>query len=51
MYCPKCQTSYGVTKIVINFQNLPVEENVDPNYCPVCGYKVKENKDEVLPKL
>ena len=43
MYCPKCQTSYSASKIIINMQNLPVEVSVDPVYCPVCGYHKEED--------
>ena len=37
MYCPKCRTTYSIKKTVINFQNLPVDEDVEAKYCPVCG--------------
>ena len=38
MYCPKCRTTYTITKTVINFQNLPVDEDVEAKYCPICGW-------------
>ncbi len=47
MYCPKCRTTYTITKTVINFQNLPVDEDVEAKYCPVCG-TYKTNKDEIV---
>ena len=43
MYCPKCKISYHITKTIINFQNLPVDEEVEGEYCPVCGYHIKNN--------
>lgn len=47
MYCPKCQTTYSITKTIINLRNLPVDVDVDANYCPVCGFKVKNNNEDV----
>ena len=38
MYCPKCDTTYSVTKTIINLHNLPVDENVEAKFCPVCGW-------------
>lgn len=41
MYCPKCDTTYSVTKTIINLYNLPVDENVEAKFCPVCGWSNK----------
>ena len=38
MYCPKCDTGYSITKTIINFQNLPVDESVEGKFCPICGW-------------
>lgn len=38
MYCPNCETTYSITKTIINLHNLPVDENVEAKFCPVCGW-------------
>lgn len=45
MYCPKCKKTYSATRTIINLQNLPVDEEFDPYFCPVCGWcRVKEEE-------
>ena len=49
MYCPKCDTTYTITKTIINFQNLPVEEVIkDVKYCPICGQKIGQIETKKL---
>lgn len=38
MFCPKCNVSYSVTKTIINLHNLPVDEDVEAKFCPICGW-------------
>lgn len=38
LYCPNCETTYSITKTIINLHNLPVDENVEAKFCPVCGW-------------
>ena len=47
MYCPKCDTSYSIRKTIINLQNLPVDEDVEAKFCPVCGWSNEEPKIEL----
>ena len=43
MFCPKCNATYGAYTIRFNTRNDPVEVEVDPTYCPVCGWTEKED--------
>ena len=43
MFCPKCNTTYSASKTIINLQNLPVDEEIDPKFCPVCGWHPVED--------
>ena len=46
MYCPNCKTTYSITKTIINLHNLPVDEDVEAKFCPVCGWS-SESKIEL----
>ena len=48
MYCPKCHKTYSATRTIINLQNLPVDEEFDPYFCPVCGWCRVENEEPVI---
>ena len=41
MYCPYCETTYSITKTIINLHNLPVDEDVEAKFCPVCGWSLE----------
>ena len=41
LYCPYCETTYSITKTIINLHNLPVDEDVEANFCPVCGWSLE----------
>ncbi len=48
MFCPICQKVFSVQETIINLQNLPVDVDVKPKYCPMCGTKIdkEEKKNE-----
>ena len=46
MFCPKCQKVFSVQETIINLQNLPVDVDVKPRYCPMCGTKVDKEEKE-----
>jgi len=45
MYCPRCHKEYSAIETIINLQNLPVDKEFDPYFCPMCGWCRLDNNE------